>query len=570
LFERFPFLTSGATEIVFPPRFWSAAIISILTLPIQASILLALPVPEIVSIAKKSVVRIDGAKSGTGFIIKKSGNTYTVLTNAHVLDKPGSYQILAPDGRSYPLSPRRVFPSGVDLAEAEFTSDRNYQVAELANSQAVEVGSNVYSYGWSGGSTAVESRTPQFLQGNISSIKSGNTYKGYNLIYNLSRVPGLSGSPLFNEQGKVIGIYGLQDDKATLTLGISIDTYKQLSTSTTSSSQANNPLPQVTTTGYGSINAEAEVILVGAGTTFPQPLYARYAQEIRKAHPAIKINYQGIGSGGGIKQTIAGTSDFGASDAAMTDAEMARVPGGVLLIPTAGGAVSVAYNLSGVKGLKLPNRVLSGIFTGKITSWSDPEIAEANPGLKLPDEAIKPVIRADTSGTTFIFTNHVSAIDPDFKSQIGASKEPKWPSGFLKGKGNPGVAGLVKQTPGSIGYVGYEFAIENGLPSAWVQNASGEYVAPSLKATNQALANLQFPESFRVFSVNPTKGYPIVGLTWLLIPKEQKSPEKAKAIKTMVKWMLTSGQQFNDYLNYTSIPSDVAARAIAVVEAEVK
>jgi phosphate transport system substrate-binding protein len=312
------------------------------------------------------------------------------------------------------------------------------------------------------------------------------------------------------------------------------------------------------------------VTLSGAGATFPQPLYERYTREIRKAHPDIKINYQGIGSGGGIKQTIAGTVDFGASDAAMTDAEMAKVKGGVLLIPTAGGAVSVVYNLPGVKNLKLSNKVLTGIFQGKITTWNDPQIAQANPGASLPSDAIKPAVRADGSGTSFIFTNHLSAIDPEFKSAVGANKEPKWSSGFLKGKGNAGVAGLVKQTPGGIGYVEYQFALKNGLSSALVQNGSGKYVAPSLKAANQALADVKFPENFRAFDVNSTQGYPIVGLTWLLIPKTYKDPAKAQAVKTMVKWILTSGQQVNDDLNYTSIPSSVATRAIEAVESGVK
>jgi phosphate transport system substrate-binding protein len=330
-------------------------------------------------------------------------------------------------------------------------------------------------------------------------------------------------------------------------------------------------LAVVTVTVLGSqLAAMAEVTLTGAGATFPQPLYERYAREMRKAHPDIKVSYQGIGSGGGVKQTIAGTVDFGASDAAMTDAEMAKVPGGVLLIPTAGGAVSVVYNLPGVKGLKLSNKVLSGIFQGTVTTWNDPQIAVDNKGLKLPSGAIKPVVRADGSGTAFIFTNHVSAVSPEFKSAVGASKEPKWPSGFLKGKGNPGVAGLVKQTPGSIGFVEYEFAIKNGLSSASVQNGSGKYVAPSLKAANLALSDVKFPANFRAFDVNSAQGYPIVGLTWLLIPKVHKDPAKAQAIKTMVKWMLTSGQKLNGDLNYTSIPSSVAARAIATVESNVK
>jgi phosphate transport system substrate-binding protein len=312
--------------------------------------------------------------------------------------------------------------------------------------------------------------------------------------------------------------------------------------------------------------AGAEVTLSGAGATFPQPLYERYSKEIKKDRPDLKINYQGIGSGGGVKQTIAGTVDFGASDAAMTDEEIGKVPGGVLMIPTAGGAVSVVYNLAGVENLKLSNPVLAGIFTNKITTWNDPQIAKDNPGAKLPTGSIKPVVRADGSGTSFIFSNHVSSINPEFKASVGASKEPKWPATFLKGKGNPGVASLVKQTPGSIGYVEYEVALKNKLTAASVQNGSGEYIAPTPKTASEALSDVKFPENFRVFDVNSPKGYPIVGLTWLLIPKTQKDPAKSQAIKGMVKWILTTGQKFNQELNYTSIPSSVATRAIAAVD----
>ena len=320
----------------------------------------------------------------------------------------------------------------------------------------------------------------------------------------------------------------------------------------------------------GQLAAMADVTLTGAGATFPQPLYEKYIRELRKVHPDIKINYQGVGSGGGIKQTISGTVDFGASDSAMSDEEIAKVSRGVILVPTAGGAVSAVYNIPGVKNLKLSNEVLAGIFTGKITTWNDPQIAKDNPGAKLPGGGIKPAVRADSSGTSFIFSNYLSAASPEFKAAVGASKEPKWPTSFIKGKGNPGVASLVKQTPGSIGYVEYEVALKNGLSSAQVKNGSGKFVAPSLKTANQALADVQFPENFRVFDVNSPQGYPIVGLTWLLIPKKHKDPEKAKAIVTMVKWILTDGQQINSNLNYTSIPTDVANRAIAAVEAEVK
>jgi protein-disulfide isomerase len=223
---------------MFTTRFWSAIVITILTLPIQTSIVLALSPPEISRIAKKSVVRIDGGNAGTGFIVKKNGNTYRILTNAHVLKRSGNYQVITPDSSSYTLVNKRFSPNNIDLAEAEFTSDRDYPVAELGSSEGLEPGSYIYSYGWNGVSEAIESRTPQLLTGTISSIKLGQAYNGYNLIYTLSRVPGMSGSPIYNDLGKVIGIYGLQDDSSTLTLGISIDTYKRLTNRT-------EPRPQI-------------------------------------------------------------------------------------------------------------------------------------------------------------------------------------------------------------------------------------------------------------------------------------------------------------------------------------
>jgi Trypsin-like peptidase domain len=243
---------------MFIPRFWSSIVITILTLPIQASIVLALSPPEISRIAKKSVVRIDGAKTGTGFIVSKNGTTYTVLTNAHVLNRSGNYRVLTPDNSSYSLVNRRLFPNNIDLAEAEFTSDRDYPLAELGSSQSLEAGSSIYSYGWNDTSTAIESRTPQLLTGAISSIRSDQTYKGYNLIYTLNRVPGMSGSPIYNDEGKVIGIYGLEDQQTTLTLGISIDTYKQRIKSNQDNLDlftiSNYQLPQTQSVNSQSIN----------------------------------------------------------------------------------------------------------------------------------------------------------------------------------------------------------------------------------------------------------------------------------------------------------------------------
>jgi phosphate transport system substrate-binding protein len=316
--------------------------------------------------------------------------------------------------------------------------------------------------------------------------------------------------------------------------------------------------------------AQAET-LNGAGATFPAPLYERYAREVRKKHPELKVNYQGIGSGGGIRQFIAGTVDFGASDAAMKDDEIGKVKNGVILVPTAGGAVSVVYNLPGVNKLSLSRKTLPDIFSGKITNWNDQQIKADNPGVNLPNQPIKFVVRADSSGTTFIFTNHLSSINPYFRGRIGANTAPKWTlPNVLRGKGNPGVAALVSRTPGAIGYVEYDYATKNNLRSAEVQNKKGEFVAPSLAASNAALSTVTFPANYRVFVGDPAQGYPIVGLTWMMIYQKYSSPSKADAIKKWINWVLKDGQQFNDDLNYTKIPTDVVNRVLQTVNSTVK
>lgn len=319
--------------------------------------------------------------------------------------------------------------------------------------------------------------------------------------------------------------------------------------------------------GYSfTATAQQAQTLNGAGATFPAPLYERYAREIRKKHPDLRINYQGIGSGGGIRQVMAGTVDFGGSDAAMTDADIAKVKNGVILVPTAGGAVSVVYNLPGVNNLRLSRKSLPGIFAGQITNWNDPQIKADNPNVKLPNSPIKAVVRADSSGTTFIFTNHLSAINPYFKGRIGTNTAPKWTiSNVLKGKGNPGVAATVARTPGAIGYVEYTYALANKINSAQVQNKKGEFVTPSLQTANAAMSTVKFPDNFRVFIADPDQGYPIVGLTWLLVNRQYSAPGKANAIKKFVTWVLRDGQQFNDDLNYTKIPSDTVNRVLSVV-----
>ncbi|MEC4819378.1 MAG: phosphate ABC transporter substrate-binding protein PstS [Scytonema sp. PMC 1069.18] len=312
---------------------------------------------------------------------------------------------------------------------------------------------------------------------------------------------------------------------------------------------------------FSAAIAQQKTALNGAGATFPAPLYELYAREVRKKHPNLSINYQGVGSGAGIRQFTAGTVDFGGSDAAMTDEQMAQVKRGVILVPTSGGAVSVVYNLSGVKELKLSREALSGIFSGQIKSWDDAQIKKDNPGVNLPKQAIRPVVRADSSGTTFIFTNHLSAISPYFKGRIGASTSPKWTlQNVLKAKGNPGVANSVRSTPGSIGYVEYSFATSNKLNSAQIQNKQGQFVAPSLQTANQALSTVEFPKNNRVFVGDPGQGYPIVGMTWMLVYKNYPDAAKKTAMKDWITWVLNDGQQLNDNLNYTRVPAPVAQR----------
>ncbi|TAE58496.1 MAG: phosphate ABC transporter substrate-binding protein PstS [Nostocales cyanobacterium] len=312
--------------------------------------------------------------------------------------------------------------------------------------------------------------------------------------------------------------------------------------------------------------------LNGAGATFPAPLYERYAREVTKKHPNLKVNYQGIGSGGGIRQTIAGTVDFGGSDAAMTDADMAKVKRGVILVPTAGGAVSVVYNVPGVNKLRLSRKTLPAIFSGQISKWNDPQIKADNPGVNLPDLPIKFVVRADSSGTTFIFTNHLSAISGYFKGRIGANTAPRWQGlrNVLKGKGNPGVAALVSRTTGAIGYVEQSYADRNKLKSAEIQNKAGQFVDPSLASANAALASVNFPDNYRVFVNDPSTGYPIVGLTWMMIYKNYPDAAKANAVKQWINWVLKDGQQFNDDLGYTRIPSSVVNRVLQTVNSTVK
>lgn len=311
-------------------------------------------------------------------------------------------------------------------------------------------------------------------------------------------------------------------------------------------------------------SAVAAVTLNGSGATFPKPLYDRYFSQMRSANQ-ITVNYEGTGSGAGIKALIAGTVDFAGSDALMTSAQISQVSRGVIAVPTAGGAVAVVYNLPGVSNVKLSADAMKGIFEGKITRWNDAKIAGiAGQAKNLPNTAIRVVVRADSSGTTFIFANHLQAIG----SSIKAAAQPSWPGSPLSGQGNPGVAGLVKQTPGAIGYVQDTFARQNNLQTAFIQNKAGRFVDANLAEAEKALAGEAYPADFRLVEGNPNDGYPIVGLTWLLIYKQYPAA-KADAIKKMVNWVLTTGQGLNKGLEFTSIPQATAQKVIQTVNQSV-
>jgi phosphate transport system substrate-binding protein len=313
--------------------------------------------------------------------------------------------------------------------------------------------------------------------------------------------------------------------------------------------------------------------LTGAGATFPAPLYIKWFNEYA-AKSGVKINYQSLGSGAGIQQVSQQTVDFGASDAPMSDAEMAQAKGGPILhIPTVVGLVVIVYNLPGItQPLKLSGSLIADIFLGKVTKWNDPRLATLNPGVNLPATDILVVHRSDGSGTTYIFSDYLSALSPAWKAGPGKGKDLQWPVG-MGGKGNEGVAGLVKQTPYSIGYVELIYAIQNRLGHGLVRNAAGNFIKAGLDSVTEAAAGAarRMPEDFRVSITNaPGKNaYPISTFTWLLVPARIADPVKRKAITELLGWILTAGQKYAAALGYAPLPAALAAqeqRAIARIQ----
>jgi len=309
------------------------------------------------------------------------------------------------------------------------------------------------------------------------------------------------------------------------------------------------------------------VKLQGAGASFPAPLYQKWFKTYSGAHPNIQVDYQSVGSGSGVKSFMDRTVDFAASDAAMKPEDMAKVEGGVQLLPMTAGSIVLAYNLKEVPNLRLSREAYGGIFDGKVTKWNDPLIAKANPGVKLPDQPINVIVRADGSGTTYVFTKHLSAISPDFQKAVGVNNMPNWPVG-TKSKGNEGVTASLMTTPGSIGYVEYGYAHSQNLPMAMLENKSGNYVSATTASAEAALASAQLPADLIAWVSDPEApdAYPIVTYTWMLLYKKYDNKDKLDALRGLLDYSLTDGQKESESLGYVPLPASVAAKVKAAAD----
>ncbi len=314
----------------------------------------------------------------------------------------------------------------------------------------------------------------------------------------------------------------------------------------------------------------AQTKLNGAGATFPYPIYSKWFNQYHQEHPDIEINYQSIGSGAGIRQVTAGTVDFGASDGPMTDEQLASSKFKIIHLPTVLGSVVPAYNIPGFKGeLKFTPDVIAGIYLGKIATWNDPAIAKANPGVSLPNQPIVVVHRSDGSGTTYIFTDYLSKVSPEWRDSVGKGVSVRWPVG-LGAKGNEGVAGMIRQMDGAFGYVELIYALQNNITYGSVKNAAGSFVKASLDSTTAAAASVKtMPADFRVSITNPPgkEAYPISSFTWLLVPADWKDKTKQKVFVDFLNWMLDQGQTMTADLNYAPLPDSVKQRERDAIKA---
>jgi phosphate transport system substrate-binding protein len=305
----------------------------------------------------------------------------------------------------------------------------------------------------------------------------------------------------------------------------------------------------------------------GAGATFPYPIYSKWFSDYGKQHPGVRINYQSIGSGGGIKQLTSQTVFFGATDGPMSDEQLKSAPGPILHFPTVLGGVVPIYNVPGITAeLKFPGAVLAGIYLGKITKWNDPAIAAANAGVALPATDITVVHRSDGSGTSYIWVDFLSKVSPEFHQKVGVATSVQWPVG-VGAKGNEGVAGLVRQTPGTVGYVELIYATQNNIPYGSVQNAAGEYVKASVDSVTAAAAAAVVPDDFRVSITNASGAgaYPVSSFTWLLLYQNPTDKPRGKAMADVLKWALTEGQKAAPGLGYAPLPKSVVDRELQAI-----
>jgi len=318
-------------------------------------------------------------------------------------------------------------------------------------------------------------------------------------------------------------------------------------------------------------SASSKIVLQGAGATFPAPLYKKWIGVFTSQNPDVKVEYKDVGSGEGVQRFVAQAVDFGASDAAMTDEQMAKVANGARLVPATAGMVVLAYNLPGVEGaLKLSRDVYADMFLRKIVTWNDPRIRAINPGLTLPNRSIVIAARQDRSGTTFALANHLAAISPEWQRGPGVGVAVDWSGRAMLARGNEGVAGLVKSSEGAIGYMEYGFAERLRLPMAQLQNKAGRYIPPSDASGRAALTSsaAQMPDNLRLYLPDPEgdDSYPIVSLSWLLLYERYPDPQKSAALKRFVTWGLSSGQSYGPGLGYIALPADVTARSRAALE----
>jgi phosphate transport system substrate-binding protein len=315
--------------------------------------------------------------------------------------------------------------------------------------------------------------------------------------------------------------------------------------------------------------ANAQILINGAGSTFDYPAFTKWFEAYGAVDANVHFNYQSIGSGAGQKLLLNNTVDFGASDAPMKDEALANAPGKILHLPIVAGGVAIIYNLPGNPKLKLDGDTLANIYLGNITKWNDPKIAALNPGVNLPDTAVIPAHRADGSGTSFIFTDYLNAVNPAWASAVGKGSSVRWPSGIgLAAKGSEGVAGLVEQMPGGIGYAELAYADQNKIPFADLKNAAGNFISPTPDSVSAALATAKIPDDFRFSMVNAPgdKAYPISGVSWVLVYQNSKNADHGAKLVAFLKWAVTDGQKLSPALDYAPLPDSVQQRELTLLD----